>query len=446
MREQTLPDNWIEVELGQINHASTKNIDPASSADEIFELYSVPSFPTGKPEIIPGKDIGSTKQTVEPDDVLVCKINPRINRVWVVKEKSEHMQIASSEWIVVRNSYLDPRFLRHFFTSQDFRDELCADVTGVGGSLTRAQPKRVAQICVPIAPRNEQRHIADKLDQLLAAADSCKTRLDTIPGIIKRFRQSVLAVATSGELTADWRKENKQTKWKSVLLNEICLSITDGDHQAPPQAESGIPFITISAINDGKLRLNKASRFVPPSYYEQLKSSRKPEIGDILFSVTGSIAIPAIVDITEPFTFQRHIAILKPDLSHISSNFLLFSLGAENIKNQALNVATGTAQLTIPLSGLRSFIIDLPAQDEQQEIVRRVEALFAVADRLEARYQTARAQVDQLTPSLLAKAFRGELVPQDPNDEPAERLLERIRGAKDATPVKRQTRRKDRQS
>ena len=178
------------------------------------------------------------------------------------------------------------------------------------------------------------------------------------------------------------------------------------------------------------MRLDKASRFVPSTYYEQLKPARKPSVGDILFSVTGSIAIPALVDISEPFTFQRHIAILKPDLTRISSKFLLYSLGTESIKDQSLAVATGTAQLTIPLSGLRVFTIGLPSKDEQHAIVRRVETLFAFADRLEARYTTARMQVDQLTPSLLAKAFRGELVPQDPNDEPAGKLLERIKTAK----------------
>ena len=191
--------------------------------------------------------------------------------------------------------------------------------------------------------------------------------------------------------------------------------------------EKGIPFITIAAINDGKLRIDKATRFVSNEYFEQRQPSRKPKLGDVLFSVTGSIAIPVLVDTDEPFTFQRHIAILKPDLSKISSLFLLYSLGTKKIKNQSLNVATGTAQLTIPLSGLRKLVIDLPMKDEQDEIVRRIEVLFSYADRLEAQYQRARAHIDRLTPALLDKAFRGELVPQDPKDEPASVLLERIR-------------------
>ena len=279
---------------------------------------------------------------------------------------------------------------------------------------------------LPLPPLPEQKRIADKLDAVLARVDACRDRLDRVPAILKRFRQSVLAAATSGKLTEEWRGTLETIGWNTMSLADICLSVTDGDHQAPPQAETGIPFITIAAINDGHLRLEKASRFVPSPYFEALKDSRRPQRGDILFSVTGSIAIPAQVDTDEAFTFQRHIAILKPDYSKVSSLYLKFALGTESLKKQALDVATGTAQLTIPLTGLRSFKIDVPPQKEQTEIVRRVESLFAYADRLEARYASGRAQTERLTPSLLAKAFRGELVPQDPNDEPASALLERV--------------------
>jgi type I restriction enzyme, S subunit len=281
---------------------------------------------------------------------------------------------------------------------------------------------------VYLAPIKEQKRIADKLDKLLAQVDACRDRLDRIPQLLDRFRQSVLLLAMSGELTAEWREIfNESAEWQNVLLSEICKSIVDGTHQAPPQTESGIPFITIAAINDGYLHIEKATRFVSSLYFEQLQPSRKPVLGDILFSVTGSIAIPALVDVDEPFIFQRHIAILKPDSSRIVSKFLFYTLSSENIKRQSQAVATGTAQKTISISRLRSFEIDLPSLEEQIEIVRCIESLFAYVDRLEDKYRRACAQVEQLTPTLLNMAFHGELVPQDPNDEPASVLLERMR-------------------
>jgi type I restriction enzyme S subunit len=89
----------------------------------------------------------------------------------------------------------------------------------------------------------------------------------------------------------------------------------------------------------------------------------------------------------------------------------------------------GSAQVRINLGDLRQFIINLPPLAEQAEIVRRVESLFALADRIEARLATAQRLVERLTPATLSKAFRGDLVPQDPNDEPASKLLERLRTA-----------------
>jgi type I restriction enzyme S subunit len=117
------------------------------------------------------------------------------------------------------------------------------------------------------------------------------------------------------------------------------------------------------------------------------------------------------VDTDERFTFQRHIAILRPDLSRILSSYLFYALGTSDIKKQGLVVATGTAQLTIPLGGLRSFVIPLPPVAEQQEIVRRVDQLLAVADGLRQRIDIASTRVDRSSQAVLAKALGGELVP-----------------------------------
>jgi len=368
-------------------------------------------------------------------DVLVARMPHPLGRACLMPALPQRC-ITVVDVAVIRpgsNSVLS-QWLKHFLNSPAIRQEI--DLLSSGTTRRRISRKNLSQIDIPVPPPKEQKRIADKLDALLARVDACRERLDRIPLILKRFRQVVLALATSGQLTEDWRTSRESTQWQRMSLSEICLSITDGDHQAPPQAKRGVPFITIAAINDGRLRIDKATRFVPSVYFEQMKASRKPEMGDILFSVTGSIAISALVDTREPFTFQRHIAILKPDLSRISSSFLRYALETEDIKRQALSVATGTAQLTVPLSGLRAFMLDIPARDKQDEIVSRVEAIFAYIDRLEARYQAARTQVERLTPALLAKAFRGELVPQDPNDEPASVLLERIRAERAAQPAK----------
>jgi type I restriction enzyme S subunit len=142
--------------------------------------------------------------------------------------------------------------------------------------------------------------------------------------------------------------------------------------------------------------------------------------------VTGSIGIPALVNVDHQFVFQRHIAILKPNRQKLSAKYLYRLLAAPQIMEQTLAVATGTAQLTIPLAGLREFELPLPTLDQQIEISRRIETAFAWIDRLASEAKSARKLIDHLDRAVLAKAFSGQLVPQDPNEEPAGVLLDRI--------------------
>ncbi len=282
---------------------------------------------------------------------------------------------------------------------------------------------------VPLAPLPEQRRIVAKLETLLGKVDACQRRLAKIPRLLKRFRQSVLAAACSGRLTADWREQHAPDgteEWRELELRDICTSITDGDHLPPPQQPSGIPFLTIGNISSGRLNFSN-TRFVGEDYYGRIKADRRPAPGDVLYTVVGAtIGIPVMVDTDRPFCFQRHIAILKPS-SATTSAFLYLLMSAPPTFREAWARVTGSAQPTLPLGNLRPIPVSLPPLPEQQEIVRRVDQLFTFADQLEARFAKSQAHVDKLTQSLLAKAFRGELVPQDPNDEPASALLARIR-------------------
>lgn len=138
----SIPEHWKWVRFKSLNRFKSKTMDPSKFPESQFYLFSVPAFPEGSPEYICGNKIGSTKQQVNANDVLVCKINPRINRVWVVN-LDESNTIASSEWIVFRPSYGDSDFFRAYFSSGEFRQLLCSELSGVGGSLTRARPKLV---------------------------------------------------------------------------------------------------------------------------------------------------------------------------------------------------------------------------------------------------------------------------------------------------------------
>lgn len=156
LREQTMEYRKLKT----INDYIRKSVNPAKSPDTLFEMYSVPIFETGHPEYLLGREIASNKTVVQKNDILLCKINPRINRVWIVADESENPNIASSEWIVVRSSKYNPEFLAWYFRSPRFKNLMTSEVTGIGGSLTRAQPKSVAEYPVPVLEKPEQDAIA----------------------------------------------------------------------------------------------------------------------------------------------------------------------------------------------------------------------------------------------------------------------------------------------
>lgn len=152
-----------------MNQHRNKSEDPISSPDIEYELYSVPNYETGMPEYLHGKEIGSTKQLVEKGDVLLCKINPHLNRAWVVSHHRPELQcIASSEWIVFHSDAMIPEYARLFFMSPRFKNLMLSNVSGVGGSLMRAQPQAVKNYPIWIPPIGEQKRIVKMLTSLFA--------------------------------------------------------------------------------------------------------------------------------------------------------------------------------------------------------------------------------------------------------------------------------------
>lgn len=163
-----------------------------------------------------------------------------------------------------------------------------------------------------------------------------------------------------------------------VALKDICISISDGDHNAPPKTESkdSVPFVTISDMQPdyGTFDFSKASR-VPIDYYESLADIRKPRPGDIVYSVVGSFGIPILVKTAEPFVFQRHIAILRPNRDWILPEYLYYLMASRQFYAWADSAALGAAQRTITLNSLRNKDIALPALEKQAEIVSVVQPL-----------------------------------------------------------------------
>lgn len=199
--ELEIPDNWQWSTLGEIRRDESRSINPSAYPEQQFELYSVPSYSDGKPEIIRGAEIGSSKITVERNYVLLCKINPRINRVWVVAGHTELPKIASTEWIPFSPvKGVDPKYLKYYMTQDSFRDFLASNASGVGGSLMRVRPSTIRDYPFPLSPLPEQQRIVNEIEKQFSRLDAAEAALKHLQANLERYRASVLNAAFTGQL------------------------------------------------------------------------------------------------------------------------------------------------------------------------------------------------------------------------------------------------------
>lgn len=210
--------------------------------------------------------------------------------------------------------------------------------------------------------------------------------------------------------------------WCWCKLEDYVCSVTDGDHQAPPKVSNGVPFLVISNVASEFIDFAN-TRYVPQDYYDAIQFDRKPERGDILFTVTGSYGIVVKVNTDKQFCFQRHIGLIKPI---IDNDYLVYALRSQYVKKLCDDLSTGTAQKTVGLDTLRSFLIPIPPLQEQKRIVESIEHCLLFVDCIEENKGNLQDAIKQAKSKILDLAIHGKLVPQDSTDEPASELLKRI--------------------
>lgn len=315
-------------------------------------------------------------------------------------------------------------------------------------SMRNISQDKLGQLVLPLAPEPEQKRIADKLDTVLSRVDAVSARLARVAPLLKRFRQSVLAAATSGRLTEDWR--STVPAQRAAIELERYLALRAKSEKKPPAQPDKTNWKKVVPDSWVVASVHQFAECLDRLRVPIKRDDRQSEKG--LYPYYGANGEVSRIDqyifddelvlVTEDETFygrekpiayrssgkcwvNNHAHVLRA-ASKEANDYLCYALMYYDVIPW-LSGTTGRAKLT--QQALNSLPIAVPPEREIAEIVRRVDTLFAFADRLEARLKAAEAATGRLTPALLAKAFRGELVPQDPDDEPASELLRRLQAA-----------------
>lgn len=460
-----LPSGWERIALGDICGPTVQRVP---GEDEDFTYVDIASVDRdlkviSEPQRLCGKDAPSrARKVIEAGDVIVSMTRPNLNAVALVGEKYDGC-IASTGFDVLKPVEVDPRWVFAIVRSTGFVEAMCDKVQGALYPAVKSADIRGYE--VPLPPLAEQTRIAAKLDELLAQVDTLKARIDGIPALLKRFRQSVLAAAVSGRLTEEWRGSNPVSESAEEYLARVIQSrrqnpVVKFKEPVSPDLEKReieVPQGWIVASVSSFAECLDSMRVPVKKELRKIGEGKYPYFGanGEVDRVDEYIFDDDLVLVTEDETFygrekpiaykysgkcwvNNHVHALRAHDS-VARDYLCYALMHYDV-TPWLTGTTGRAKLT--QGSLLSLPIQVPPSAEQTEIVRRVEQLFAFADQLEAKVNDAKARIDRLTQSILAKAFRGELVPQEPNDEPASVLLERIQARRASAPKARRGRRK----
>jgi type I restriction enzyme S subunit len=441
-----LPVGWIEITLDQILQTLESGSRPKGGVRGIAE--GIPSiggehidenggfrFETIK--FVPHNFFKQMKHGhIQPGDILIVKDGATTGKVALVRDDFSYKPAVVNEHVFICRPAegVHPPFLFYFLFSKEGQDRILENFRGSaqGGINQSFAPGTT----VPLAPLAEQKRMVSKVEELLVRVNTTRERLAKVSMILKRFRQAVLSAACSGRLTADWRDKELQTTSYNQVLDEnedlpsswSWRSIRDiasskkASIQSGPFGSSllhsefqptGILVIGIDNVLDGKFSFGRQHRISHQKYELLKKYAARPL--DVLVTVMATVGRCCVIpsDI-ETAIITKHVYRITADQSAVNPYYLMQCIrGCPTVLAQIQSETQGVTRPGINGAILKRINIPIPPITEQQEIVRRIESMFKLADAVEKRVAAATARAEKLIQAILAKAFRGELVPTE---------------------------------
>jgi type I restriction enzyme S subunit len=474
-----LPEGWATATLGQIAERIQYGYTASAIQANGPRFLRITDIQNGKVdwESVPSCEISEAdaeKYSLKAGDIVFARTGATTGKSFLIGSCPQ--AVFASYLIRVRgHKLLNPAFLIQAFNTPQYWAFIMDNVAG--NAQPNCNASKLAALTVPVAPAAEQDRLIATFNQVAAKIDASRVRLAKVPKILKAFRQSVMAAACSGRLTEDWRentsapaedgkalferisatrnrlvrtksRENEllpsvtsdeQTwelppSWCYVRLGDISQQIADIDHKMPKAVERGVKFISAKdLLDDGTLNLTRDIKLISEVDYERLSRKAKPQRNDIIYSRIGArLGKARLVETDERFLVSYSCCVIRPLI--VLPQYVARFLDSGVVLAQAQKQAKSIGVPDLGLDEIKHFAVPLPSLEEQHEIVRRVEALFKLADAIETRVEAAAKRADKLTQAILVKAFRGELVPTEAElarregrtYEPASELLARI--------------------
>lgn len=455
MSAEKLPEGWEQIEIGDIADVISGGT-PKSGVAENFApsgegvAWLTPADLSGYKEKYISH--GARDLTTLGYSSCSAKLMPKGTILFSSRAPIGYVAIAANE-IATNQGFKSFAFPSDIFPDYAYyflrNIRHIAEEMGTGTTFKEISGSSAKTLPFVLAPFAEQKVIAEKLDTLLAQVESTKARLEQIPQILKRFRQAVLASSVD-------ETQFKDSEFNKFKLSEISNFQSGFAFKSSWFTNIGsCQIVKLANIRDGHLFLENA-----PSYIDEMRSVEfnrfAPNIDDILISMTGTrykkdYGFCCIIKDKKKILINQRVGRVMPLKEFIVPEYLLIFMRSELFREQFFKGETGGVnQGNVGAKHIESIIINTPTLSKQREIVRRVEQLFAYADTIEKQVNNALARVNNLTQSILAKAFRGELTAQWRAENPelisgensAAALLEKIKAERAASGGKKAPRKK----
>lgn len=427
------PETWEHVPIGEVAEVNPrKNVEltgddlvsfvPMASVDEVSGIITAPIDR-------PYNEVSKGFTHFRDGDVIFAKITPSMEngKSAVARDLTNGTGMGSTEFHVIRtNGAIKPEYLWHYMRQKTFRDDAQAVMSGAVGQQ-RVPAGWLKRHQIPIAPLPEQGRIVAKVDGLTARTARARKDLNRIPTLIARYKELLLAQIF----------ESPDAEYKRKSIRELGSFVTSGSRGwAKYYADSGDLFVRVGNVRrtDIELDLSDVQHVQLPSGAEGQRT--RLQENDLLITITADVGRVGVFADDRVAYINQHVALARLDDPR-AAKFIAWYLSSGPGQVQLHRNIRGATKAGLGLDDVRDVLIPLVAIEVQAKIVRHIESVFGWLDHLAADCAVAERLLPKLDTAILEKAFQGELLPQDPNDEPASELLEGIEAARAAAPQKK---------